>query len=86
MKEEYKDYPERELTEKILAAAFNVLNDLGCGFLEKVYENAMVVELSKLGIAVAQQAPFKIQYRGAVVGDYQADLVVENRVIVECKA
>jgi GxxExxY protein len=77
---------EEELTEKILGAAFKVQNTLGCGFLEKVYENAMVVELSRAGISVEQQKPMQVRYQGAIVGEYQADLVVDSRVIVELKA
>lgn len=77
---------EADLTEKILGAAFKVQNTLGSGFLEKVYENAMVVELGRMGIPVKQQKSFRVRYDGAVVGDYQADLVVDGRVIVECKA
>ncbi len=77
---------EEELTEKILGAAFKVQNTLGCGFLEKVYENAMVVELSRAGISVEQQKPMQVRYQGAIVGEYQADLVVDGRVIVELKA
>jgi GxxExxY protein len=79
-------YPEQELTEKVLGAAFKVQNALGCGFLEKVYENALVVELSRTGLRLQQQKPLQIKYEGAIVGEYLADLVVEDRVIVECKA
>lgn len=78
--------PEAELTEKILGAAFKIQNRLGCGFLEKVYENALVVELTRSGLVVEQQKAFKVTYEGATVGEYQADLVVDGRVIVECKA
>jgi GxxExxY protein len=78
--------PEAELTEKTLGAAFKVQNTLGCGFLEKVYENALLVDLARMRLAVEQQKSFKVKYEGAIVGEYQADLVVENRVIVECKA
>ncbi len=77
---------EEELTEKILGAAFKVQNTLGCGFLEKVYENAMIVELSRAGISVEQQKPMQVRYQGAIVGEYQADLVVDSRVMVELKA
>ncbi len=77
---------EKELTEKILGAAFKVQNTLGSGFLEKVYENAMVVELSRMGVPVEQQKPLQVRYEGTLVGDYQADLVVDGRVIVEPKA
>ena len=77
---------EGDLTEKILAAAFKIQNSLGCGFLEKVYENALLVEFSRAGVPVEQQKALKVKYEGAVVGDYVADLVVDDRVIVECKA
>ena len=83
---EPKIYPEQELTEKILGAAFKVQNTLGCGFLEKVYENALVVELSREALRLQQQKSLQVKYEGAIVGEYLADLVVENRVIVECKA
>jgi GxxExxY protein len=77
---------EGELTEKILGAAFKVQNTLGAGFLEKVYENAMTIELRKCGLAVEGQKAFPVRYEGTVVGDYQADLVVSAKVVVECKA
>jgi GxxExxY protein len=77
---------EGELTEKILGAAFKVQNTLGAGFLEKVYENALSIELRKYGLAVENQKPFPVRHEGNVVGDYQADLVVAGKVIVECKA
>jgi len=77
---------EGELIEKILGAAFKVQNKLGAGFLEKVYENALSIELRKCGRAVEGQKAFPVRYEGAVVGDYQADLVVSAKVVVECKA
>lgn len=77
---------EGELTDKILAAAFKVHNTLGCGFLERVYESALQVELTKAGLAAERQKPLKVTYEGIIVGDYQADLIIEGRVVVECKA
>ncbi len=74
------------LTKKIIGCAFKVHNTLGAGFLEKVYENALRIELLKLGLAVKQQEPIKVYYEGQVVGDFYADLWVENRVIIELKA
>jgi len=74
------------LTKKIIGCAFKVHNALGCGFLEKVYENALRIELLKEGLEVKQQEPIKVYYEGQVVGDYYADLWVEDRVIVELKA
>jgi GxxExxY protein len=77
---------EGALTEKILGAAFKVQNTLGAGFLKKVYENALSIELRKGGLAVESQKAFPVQYEGIVVGDYLADLVVSAKVVVECKA
>lgn len=75
-----------QLTEKIIGCAFKVANKLGCGFAEKVYENAMRIELKRLGLAVLQQHPITVTYDGEVVGDYFADLFIEGRVVVELKA
>jgi len=74
------------LSERIIGCAFEVSNTLGCGFLEKVYENAMAHELRKNGLQVTQQASIKVHYDGVVVGDYFADLLVAETVIVELKA
>jgi GxxExxY protein len=74
-----------DLTSKILQAYFTVYNILGYGFLEKVYENALFKELLKQGLMIEQQRNIKVYYDGAVVGDYYADLLIENRVIVEMK-
>ncbi|HYS23884.1 MAG TPA: GxxExxY protein [Candidatus Eisenbacteria bacterium] len=77
---------EWELTEKVLGAAFKVLNTLGTGFLEKVYENALSFQLQRIGLSVESQKVFHVKYEGAIVGEYQADLVVAGKVIAECKA
>ena len=77
---------DRELTKTIIGCAFRVHNTLGHGFLEKVYENALRIELAKQGLEVKQQEPIKVYYEGQVVGDYYADLWVEDRVIVEIRA
>lgn len=74
------------LTEKIIGCAFNVANGLGAGFLEKVYENALRIELVEANLAVRQQCPVPVRWRGEVVGEYFADLLVEDRVLVELKA
>src|SRR5688572_9135745 len=74
------------ITEVIIRASFTVSNTLGCGFLEKVYENALSVELRKLGLTVKQQDPIKVFYSGVEVGFYQADLIVEDKVLVELKS
>src|ERR1700678_1847667 len=80
------EYPERELTGKILEAAFDVHNTLGCGFLERVYANALAIELRRTGLDCVQQSPLKIRYRDTIVGDYVAEIIVDNRVIIELKA
>ncbi len=77
---------DKDLTEKIIGCAFKVHNILGAGFLEKVYENALRIELLKLDLKVKQQEPIKVYYEGEVVGDFYADLWVENQVIIELKA
>jgi GxxExxY protein len=77
---------EADLSERIIGAAFKVHNTLGAGFLEKVHENALVYELRRERIAVEQQKTIQVRYDGAIVGDYPADLVVDGRVLVECKA
>jgi len=74
------------LSEEIIGAAFEVSNVLGAGFLEKVYENALNIELNLRGIKSFQQAPLKLYYKNELVGDYIADILVENEIIVEVKA
>ena len=75
-----------ELTEKILAAFYKVYNLLGYGFLEKVYENALTLELRKMGLIVKQQAPIQVYYDNELVGEYFADIVVDDKVIIELKS
>ncbi len=74
-----------ELSEKIIGAAFEVSNILGVGFLEKVYENALNVEFKLRGLQAQQQAPLKVYYKDELVGDYFADILVENEIIIELK-
>jgi GxxExxY protein len=76
----------KETTDKIIKAFFDVYNILGYGFLEKVYENSMLIELRSLGLSVEKQVPIKVFFKDQTVGDYYADLIVENKVIVELKA
>ena len=75
-----------ELTERIIGHAYGVWNELGFGFLEKVYENALVIALRSDGLAVEAQKPISVQFRGQVVGDYIADLLVEGEVLIELKS
>ena len=77
---------ENDLTEAIIGASFVVSNTLGAGFLEKVYENALRHELVKKRMRVEQQKPIQVVYDNVVVGDYVADMVVENHILVELKA
>ena len=75
-----------DVTELIIKGFYRVYNELGYGFLEKVYENAMDIALRQLGLAVAQQSKIDVYFDGQVVGEYAADLVVNDAVIVELKA
>ena len=81
-----EDFPHKEITGKILSAAFEVHNVLGPGFLEKVYEKALFKELRLRGLKVEQQKEVSVEYKGEVVGTYFADLLVEEKVIIEVKA
>lgn len=76
----------KELSDRLLSAAFKVHNALGSGFLEKVYENSLVHELTKEGILCEQQKALKVLYDSVVVGEYVADVVIEDAIIVELKA
>ena len=76
----------KQLTEKVIQCAFTVSNTLGCGFLEKVYENALAHELNKAGLKVQQQYGITVYYDGVAVGEYTADLLVEGVLLVELKA
>jgi len=74
-----------ELKEKVLGAVFEVANTLGVGFLEKVYERALVKELSLRGVRAVAQVPLTVSYKGDEVGEYFADVVVEDALVVELK-
>ncbi len=80
------DFPHKELTGKILEAAFAVHNTLGAGFLEKVYENSLATEFRHRGIPFRQQVALQVKYNGSLVGEYTADLIVGDAVILELKA
>jgi GxxExxY protein len=75
-----------ELTEKIIQAFYKVYNTLGYGFLERVYLNAMYIELTAMGFKAEKEKKILVHYLGNVVGDYQADLIVEDIIAVELKA
>lgn len=74
------------ITKEIIGKSFKVSNTLGNGFLEKVYQNALFYELTKSGFNVKQQYPLEVFYEDKVVGEYFADLLVENKIILELKA
>lgn len=74
------------ITEKVIGCAYAVQNELGAGFLEKVYENSLAHACRKTGLAVHQQHPIKVRFDGIVVGDYVADLMIDRQVLVELKA
>jgi GxxExxY protein len=75
-----------EITKAVIGCAFEVINELGAGFLESVYEKALLVALRQKGLSVIAQHPIKVIFRGQSVGDFFADILVEGKVIVELKA
>lgn len=80
------DLLHKDITELIIKAFYNVFNKLGYGFLEKVYENSMMIELSELGLKCERQKQIEVFYKNKSVGEYYADLIVNDLVIVELKA
>ena len=78
---EYKD-----LTEKIIGCAYRVYNKMGFGYLESVYEKCMLIELRKAGFDIESQKPIRVQYDGEVVGDFIADILVNDTVLLELKS
>jgi len=81
-----KNYLHAELTDKIIACAYDVYNQLGFGFSEKVYENSMMIKIAQKGLTAVQQAPVNVFFEEQLVGEYFSDIHVENKVIVELKA
>lgn len=79
-------YLHEQLTDRIIGCFFDVYNELGYGFLERVYEQSLMIRLRERGIAAVRQLPISVYYHGEVVGNYAADLLVEDKVIVEIKA
>ena len=86
MNADFQDFKYKELTEEIIKVFYKAYNQLGYGFLEKVYENAMMIEFRKEDIYAIPQAPIKVLYEEEIVGEYYTDIVVDNKVIVEIKA
>ena len=80
------EYKHKELTSEIINAAHTIHNELGYGFLERVYHKSLFIELSKRGYSVEFEKPIEVRYDNQVVGEFSADLLVENKVVVEVKA
>jgi len=76
----------KDLTSRIISGFYKVYNTLGFGLLEKVYENALKIELEKIGFIVERQKPINVYYNEIPVGEYYADLIVDNKIILELKA
>jgi GxxExxY protein len=74
-----------DITHKIIGCAYKVFNELGFGFLESVYKKAMTIELDKKGLNAEEEMPLKVYYDDQVVGDFYADLFVEDEIVVELK-
>jgi GxxExxY protein len=79
-------YQDSELTDKIISVFYDVYNELGFGFLESVYEQAMCRALQQAGMKIARQVPVPVWFRGEVIADFRADLLVNSSVLVELKA
>jgi len=75
-----------EISDKIINSFYNVYNTLGYGFLERVYENAMMIDLRKAGLNCENQVPIKVFYQNEIIGEYFADILVENKIIIGLKA
>jgi GxxExxY protein len=86
MNADFQDFQHKELTDKIIKIFYKVHNKLGYGFLEKIYESAIAIELENENISAVWQAPIQVFYDQKLIGEYFADILVENKVIVEIKA
>ena len=86
MGSEAKDYSLEPVTRELIGAAFEVHNVLGYGFLERVYQRAMQVELTLRKVKVELEPKLQVHFKGAIIGDYAADLLVQDRIVVELKA
>ncbi len=80
------EYLYQELSERIIKCFYEVYHNLGYGFLEKVYEHAMMIELAKNDLPARNQQPIKVYYKNELVGDYFADIVIDGKIILELKA
>ena len=80
------DLKHKELTEQIIQAFYKIYNTLSHGFLEKIYINALLMELNRMGLRALREAPIHVYYDGTIVGDYFSDIIVEDLIIIEVKA
>jgi GxxExxY protein len=80
------EYLHSDITSVVIQAFYDVYNELGYGFLEKVYKNALFNELTRRGVSCRMESPISVYYKGICVGDYYADIIVEDKVILELKA
>jgi GxxExxY protein len=86
MNADFQDYKYKELTDQIIKIFYRVYNKLGYGFLEKIYENALMIDLKEEKIDAVSQAPIQVNYKGQILGEYFADILVDNKIIIEIKA
>ena len=86
MNADFKDAKFTKLTERIIKIFYKVYNTLGYGFLEKIYEHAMMIEFRKANVSAVSQDPIKVLYEDEIIGEYFADILVDRKVIVEIKA
>lgn len=86
MNTDYESIKYKDLTEKVINIFYRVYNKLGYGFLEKIYESAMMIELKKEDIPAVSQSPIKVSYENNIIGEYFTDILVDDKVIVEIKA
>ena len=80
-----KNFPHQEITKSLIGIYYDVYNELGYGFLEKVYQNAMIIELKLRGFEIESQKKINVFYKKEIVGDYIPDIIVNNSVILELK-
>ena len=85
IEEDGRELEHKEITEQIIGAAFEVFRELGYGFLEKVYQRAMTIELELRGLRAEMETDIQVRYKGQTVGDYRADILVNGCVLVELK-
>ena len=86
MNADFQDFKHKELTDQIIKIFYRVYNKLGYGFLEKIYENVLRIDLKEEKIDTIAQAPIQVHYKGKILGEYFADILVDSRIMIEIKA